>query len=106
MPAPARVCPYVGLRPFRETDYCFFFGRERDIRVISSNLLASPLTILYGSSGVGKSSVLQAGVVPYLKTLPKTQVVYFNDWQTDSFYGQLIEQCGELIPAPDRDAPD
>ncbi len=57
-----RLCPYVGLQPFEEADREFFFGRERDQRIIISNLLTSPLTILYGSSGVGKSSVLMAGV--------------------------------------------
>jgi hypothetical protein len=60
-------CPYVGLQPFEEADREFFFGRELDQRVIISNLLAAPLTILYGSSGVGKSSALMAGVVPQLR---------------------------------------
>lgn len=32
------ACPYVGLQPFREVDYPYFFGRERDVRVIASNL--------------------------------------------------------------------
>ena len=42
-----RRCPYVGLQPFEEADREFFFGRERDQRIIIANLLASPLTILY-----------------------------------------------------------
>jgi ABC-type transport system involved in cytochrome bd biosynthesis fused ATPase/permease subunit len=72
MPPPLPASPYVGLRPFREEDSDFFFGREKDIRIISSNLLSEPLTVLYGPSGVGKSSVLQAGVVPELKAIPNT----------------------------------
>ncbi len=61
------VCPYVGLQPYTDAERDYFFGRERDQRVISSNLYAASLTILYGESGVGKSSVLLAGVVPYLR---------------------------------------
>ena len=40
-----------------------FFGREREIEVIAANLVASRLTVLYGPSGVGKTSLLRAGVV-------------------------------------------
>src|ERR1700756_5293450 len=54
--------PYVGLVPYTEEDSRFFFGREKDQQVIVSNLFASRLTILYGASGVGKSSILRAGV--------------------------------------------
>ncbi len=48
-------CPYVGLQPYTEAHRDYFFGRERDQRIISSNLYAAPLTVLYGASGVGKS---------------------------------------------------
>jgi hypothetical protein len=74
-------CPYVGLQPFRVRDREYFFGREREQRVISANLFASPLTVLYGPSAVGKSSVLQAGVVPHLQREPRTAVAYFATWQ-------------------------
>src|SRR3954454_13148987 len=60
--------PYRGLEPFDERDAPFFFGRERETRLISASLFASPLTLLYGASGVGKSSVLRAGVLPRLRT--------------------------------------
>jgi WD40 repeat protein len=57
-------CPFVGLVPFREADERFFFGRDRERDLISANLASSRLTILYGRSGVGKTSVLRAGVLP------------------------------------------
>jgi WD40 repeat protein len=57
------------------------------------NLMASRLTLLYGSSGVGKSSVLRAGVVYPLRELakqnlkqygmPEFAVVYLNTWRDD-----------------------
>lgn len=64
--AAERDSPYVGLEPFSEEDATFFFGRKRDVALIVANVFSSPLTVLYGPSGVGKTSVLQAGVVPSL----------------------------------------
>ena len=92
-------CPYVGLRPFRESDSRFFFGRDREIRVISSNLQSQPLTVLYGPSGVGKSSVLQAGVLPHLKAASNQTVVYFNEWQSPSFLREFIDRCWRGLQA-------
>jgi hypothetical protein len=40
-------CPYVGLQPYREEDRDFFFGREREQRIIPANLHAARLTVLY-----------------------------------------------------------
>ncbi len=62
-----RESPYVGLEPFSEADADFFFGRDRETRLIIANLRSSRLTLVYGASGVGKSSVLRAGVVRGLR---------------------------------------
>jgi formylglycine-generating enzyme required for sulfatase activity/energy-coupling factor transporter ATP-binding protein EcfA2 len=60
--------PYRGLEAMTETNSDFFFGREREtVEVI--NALASErgkLTLLLGNSGVGKSSLAQAGVLAAL----------------------------------------
>lgn len=99
-------CPYVGLQPFEEADRAFFFGRERDQRVIIANLLSSPLTILYGSSGVGKSSVLMAGVVPQLhRERPRTPVVVFRNWVDRDFQLALTRACIETVWAMQVDQP-
>lgn len=78
---PPDFCPYRGLQPYTEEDRAYFFGRERDREIIVSNLYAAPLTVLYGASGVGKSSVLLAGVVPQLKATPRLAVCVFRNWQ-------------------------
>ena len=59
--------PYRGLRPYTEADAAFFFGREAEGENVAANLLSARLTLLYGPSGVGKSSVLLAGVVSSLR---------------------------------------
>ena len=63
--------PYKGLARFddSELDERFFFGRDRETEIVASNLIASRLSVLYGPSGVGKSSLLRAGVVRRLRAL-------------------------------------
>ncbi|MEO5575728.1 MAG: hypothetical protein ABIR67_00975 [Gaiellaceae bacterium] len=63
--------PYKGLARFddSELDERFFFGRDRETELVAANLVASRLTVLYGPSGVGKSSLLRAGVVRRLRAL-------------------------------------
>jgi tetratricopeptide (TPR) repeat protein len=89
MTEPAPFCPYVGLRPFRAEDRPYFFGRERESDAIADHLFGARLTILYGASGVGKSSVLQAGVVPRLADEARTAVVSFRSWQVPQAAEQL-----------------
>ena len=47
--------PYIGLMPYAEKDAPLFFGREAEREIITANLIASRLTLLYGASGVGKN---------------------------------------------------
>ena len=59
--------PYAGLSPFQESDAGKFFGRSREIVAMVTRLHDRPLLTVVGSSGVGKSSFVRAGVVPALK---------------------------------------
>ena len=75
--------PYRGLAAFEdsELDALYFFGRERDSEIVVANLIASRLTVLYGPSGVGKSSLLLASVARALRALPEQPlVVVFSSW--------------------------
>jgi WD40 repeat protein/energy-coupling factor transporter ATP-binding protein EcfA2 len=65
--APLPATPYVGLVPYTEDDASFFFGRDAEKSIVTANLRGSRLTLLYGPSGVGKTSLLQAGVVHDLR---------------------------------------
>jgi TIR domain/Domain of unknown function (DUF4062) len=88
-------CPYVGLVPFDESDAPYFFGRQRECEVVVAHLTASRLTLLYAASGVGKSSVLRAGVLPQLQQIaresyedkelgvPDAAVAYVREWSLD-----------------------
>jgi len=63
--------PYKGLSYYAERDAPFFFGREEMTEIIAANLLASRLTLVYGASGVGKSSLLRAGAAQHLRKLAR-----------------------------------
>ncbi len=58
------VHPYPGLAAFTEADSPFFFGREREVETLWRKLQQIPMLALIGPSGVGKSSFLQAGLLP------------------------------------------
>lgn len=82
----APTSPFKGLNAFEdsELDALFFFGREREREIVVANLIASRLTVLYGPSGVGKSSLLRAAVARSLRELPEEPlVVVFSRWSED-----------------------
>ncbi|MGE5183645.1 MAG: protein kinase domain-containing protein [Acidobacteriota bacterium] len=59
--------PYPGLTAFQEDDAGRFFGRARDIARLAARLREQPLVGIAGPSGIGKSSLVRAGIVPVLK---------------------------------------
>ena len=77
--------PYPGLRPYRENEQGKFFGRDNDAEILIDKVLTNRLTLLFAASGVGKSSLLQAAVIPHLKskTGENLTVVYHIDWVSD-----------------------
>ena len=60
--------PYVGLRPYERTEAGNFFGRASEIRAVHNLWLANRLLVVYGGSGSGKTSLIQAGVLPSFQT--------------------------------------
>ncbi|MCU1265561.1 MAG: repeat protein [Acidobacteria bacterium] len=96
---PQRRSPYQGLIPYTENDADFFFGREKDTRLIIANLFASQLTLLYGVSGVGKSSVLRAGVVNRLRSRADVLIVAFNTWQGEPLRDLKIKIASVALAA-------
>ncbi|MGH7523111.1 MAG: hypothetical protein ACREK8_02280 [Gemmatimonadales bacterium] len=61
--------PWPGLRAFTENDREFFLGREAETAELLSLVQRKPVVVLYGQSGLGKTSLLQAGLLPELAAL-------------------------------------
>ncbi|HMA94436.1 MAG TPA: protein kinase [Polyangiaceae bacterium] len=60
--------PYAGLRSFQEEEASRFFGRADEIAALLARLRDWPLLAAVGPSGIGKSSLVRAGVIPALKS--------------------------------------
>ncbi len=75
--------PYRGLAAFTEDDAKFFFGRDQLIATLLAHLRSdSRFLVVVGASGSGKSSVVQAGLVPALR---KGALFGSQDWSIVTF---------------------
>src|SRR6516164_2016349 len=59
--------PWLGLDPFTEEVREYFFGRDAEVRDLFQRVVHKPLTVLFGRSGLGKTSLIQAALVPRLR---------------------------------------
>ena len=59
-------CPYRGLLPYDRDHEAVFYGRERLTAELAGKLAGTPIVMLTGASGAGKTSLLRAGLVPAL----------------------------------------
>ena len=67
--------PWKGLNYYLEEDQALFFGRDREIQEFVKFIDRDVLTILFATSGIGKTSLLRAGVLPLLRSSGKFPVV-------------------------------
>src|SRR5882672_10699877 len=58
--------PFPGLRPFREDEEHLFFGRENQVNTMVDKLAATRFLAVVGTSGSGKSSLVNCGLRPAL----------------------------------------
>jgi transcriptional regulator with XRE-family HTH domain len=102
--------PYRGLSSFRAEDADLFFGRETLVAEVVDRITAHRVTVVLGPSGVGKSSLLAAGVLPALrcgseqvaaKLRPVVMAPGEHPWA--SLFGQLAISTGPDV-ARDADA--
>ena len=56
--------PYRGIQSFRYVDHAIFFAREEETRRLASLVAVYRGVMLYGDSGNGKSSLINAGLLP------------------------------------------
>lgn len=79
MPSSEVTNPYVGPVPFDREKKEFFFGREKETKKLLSLAISERVVLFYSQSGAGKSSLINAGLIPGLKdydywTLPIARV--------------------------------
>jgi WD40 repeat protein len=75
---PEHPNPYVGPRPFGADDKPYFFGRDRETQELADLVVAERVVLLHSPSGAGKTSLLQAALLPRLsrrfQVLPAVRV--------------------------------
>jgi hypothetical protein len=59
--------PWLGLASFTEETRAYFYGREEEVAELARRVQRKLLTVLFGQSGLGKTSILRAGLVPRLR---------------------------------------
>jgi hypothetical protein len=59
--------PWLGLASFTEETRAYFFGREEEVAELARRVQRKLLTLLFGQSGLGKTSILRAGLAPRLR---------------------------------------
>ena len=72
------ACPYRGLFAFRPEDAPVFFGREKFTKALVAAVSQKPLVAVIGNSGIGKSSVVFAGLIPELNKLANWETITFR----------------------------
>ncbi len=95
--------PFPGPTPFALRDPRYR-GDARPTRAIAASVLGSRLLILHGRSGVGKSSLMRAAVLPILEQRYACRVVCVDAWLKDGdpaerlagALGELVARGGEL----------
>jgi hypothetical protein len=77
---------YPGAQPFETHQQSIFFGRDKDIEALCRKIRQEPLTVLYSKSGMGKSSLLNAGIIPQIEQEGeyRTLRIRFNAWDKDA----------------------
>src|SRR5215469_16205027 len=109
--------PYFGLDYYEEKYGQWFFGRATEGGKIITNLRAARLTLLHAESGVGKSSLLRAGVAWRMRRLAedsrarstRSVPIVFSSWKDDPVPELAGEICTAIKPylpgSPEPDLP-
>lgn len=76
--------PWLGLASFTEETLAYFHGREGEVAELGRRVQRKLLTLLFGKSGLGKTSILRAGIVPRLRALGYCPVYVRIDYSRES----------------------
>ncbi len=74
------VNPFPGVQPYGVDDRQRFFGRDETIERLCEAILTNRCVIVHGPRSAGKSSLLQAGVLPRLTEEHDTRIIEVEEW--------------------------
>ncbi|MGE5171410.1 MAG: hypothetical protein ACM3JC_13685 [Rudaea sp.] len=76
--------PWLGLASFTEETQTYFYGRDEEVAELVRRVQRKLLTLLFGQSGLGKTSILRAGIVPRLRALGYCPVYVRIDYSRET----------------------
>jgi WD40 repeat protein len=92
--------PWPGAEAYDEDSSAFFYGRKAEAAELLRLIKLAPLTVLYGKSGLGKTSLLQAGLFPLLRAqhyLPVALRLDFTQGMAKSPLDQVTQHLTEAL---------
>ena len=105
--------PWLGLASYQEKDAELFFGRKKETALLCDVIRQNYSTVIYGKSGMGKTSLINAGLIPLLVEEGFLPVSIKLEHNADRSYSRQIieavtrkleEQGGELESKADLEA--
>jgi formylglycine-generating enzyme required for sulfatase activity len=104
----AETCPYVGLNAFDDKTAQWFFGREKAFKQLLDKIKQSPFVFVVGVSGIGKSSLVKAKLIPEMEQRGY-QILLMKPWSNpiqrlkDALTEDTGADVGELEEQIDRE---
>src|SRR5439155_4382633 len=96
--------PWLGLESFREETRAYFFGRDAEIAELHLRVRSHSLLVLYGRSGLGKTSILSAGLIPQLRDEKQRPLLLRLRYLDD--YPSPLEQIAIALFSSEKDTED
>ncbi len=93
--------PYKGPESYQVEDAELFFGRDNEAQQLTAKILSSRLTLLHAQSGTGKTSLLNARVIPDLETRGWTPVRILP--HTNPIESTRAGVLKDLFPSPEAE---
>jgi hypothetical protein len=108
-----KVYRYPGVRPFTRSEKNIYFGREQDAQKLFDLLMLEKIVVLFAKSGRGKSSLINAAIVPLLHDTENPKYHYtpveirLSEVKGDSSspIEKIISKLKEVAPVPDHPHP-
>ena len=101
-PLAEHLNPFKGQDSYQVEDAGLFFGRDREADELTATILAHPVTILNAGSGVGKTSLLNARIIPRLEAHRWVPVrLRPGDHPSESVRSGVLQY---LLPPPEAEA--
>ncbi len=104
---------YPGVRPFTRSEKNIYFGREQDAQKLFNLLMLEKIVVLFAKSGRGKSSIINAAIVPLLDDADNPKYHYtpveirLSEVKGDasSPIEKIISRLKEVAPVPEHPYP-